>query len=98
MEKNFKSGKLKKVTIKKVLKTSPYANDMDGMSDEELLAAYIDYKSCFIDDDGESHGTEEPYMVNGAAFCCGAELAFDDETSTYVCEVCGAEYDDEDEE
>ena len=35
---------------------------------------------------------EGAYTVNGIPYCCGHELAFNEDNDTYICEVCGGEY------
>ena len=65
---------------------------MKKKSDEEILNEYI-YCSCLlINDEGEMPEDEGAYTVNGIPYCCGHKLAFNEDNDTYICEVCGAEY------
>ena len=72
-----------------------YHNTKDSMkkkSDDDIVEEYI-YCSClFIDDEGEFIEDEGAYTVNGIPYCCGHELAYNEDNSTYICEICGAEY------
>ena len=69
---------------------------MKKKSDEDILSEYI-YCSCLlINDEGEFPEDEGgAYTVNGIPYCCGHELAFDEENNTYICETCGNEYEAE---
>ena len=102
IRKQFKSKKLKSVTMKKALKAF-YADDeealeaIEDMDSEDILANYINIKQMFIDDDGEEHEEEEPYEVNGVPYCCGNELDYDEESDVFTCPVCGTKYDGGDE-
>lgn len=77
---------------------------VNKMDDEELVEAYAEALALFIDDEGVTHGDDEeeekePYFVNGEPYCCGEKLKYNKEDGTYICEVCGSEYDaSEDEE
>ena len=102
IRKQFKSKKLKSVTMKKALKAF-YADDeealeaIEDMDSEDILENYINIKQLFIDDDGEEHEEEEPYEVNGVPYCCGNELDYDEESDVFTCPVCGTKYDGGDE-
>lgn len=61
-------------------------------SDEELLEEYIYYSSLLINDDGEMPEEEGAYTVNGEPYCCGHPLKYNEDNETYICEMCGAEY------
>ena len=65
---------------------------MKKKSDEEILNDYIYYSCLLINDEGEMPEEEGGYTVNGVAYCCGHELAYNEDNDTYICEVCGAEY------
>ena len=69
-------------------------NDMDDMSDEEVLECYIDAASRLINDDGESV-EEGAYELNGEAACCGRLLKYAKETKSFICEHCGSTYEAE---
>lgn len=67
-------------------------DSMKKKSDEDILEEYI-YCSCLlINDEGEMPEEEGAYTVNGVPYCCGRELAFNEDNDTYICEACGAEY------
>ena len=65
---------------------------MKKKSDEDILDEYIHCSCLFINDEGEMPEEEGAYTVNGAPYCCGHELAYNEDNNTYICEVCGAEY------
>lgn len=67
-------------------------DSMKKKSDEELLREYIYYSSLLINDEGEMPEEEGAYTVNGVPYCCGRELAYNEDNATYICEMCGAEY------
>lgn len=67
-------------------------DSMKKKSDEELVEEYIYYSSLLIDDEGEMPEEEGAYTVNGVPYCCGHELAYNEDNETYICETCGAEY------
>lgn len=53
--------------------------------------------ALLVDDEGEFHEEgEDPYTINGVPYCCGAKLEVL-EDGGYKCNVCGAEYDDDEE-
>ena len=64
---------------------------------EDVLEMYINKLALLVDDEGEFHEEgEDPYTVNGVPYCCGAKLE-ELEDGGYKCNVCGAEYDDDEE-
>lgn len=67
--------------------------DYSEFDNEQLLDAYVEQSASFIDDEGKD--VEEPgaYTVNGVPYCCGKPLKEVD--NTFICEVCGAEYEGE---
>ena len=67
-------------------------DSMKKKSDDEILAEYIHCSCLFINDEGEMPEEEGAYTVNGSPYCCGHELAYNEDNDTYICEVCGAEY------
>lgn len=68
---------------------------MKKKSDEDILSEYI-YCSCLlINDEGEFPEEEGAYTVNGIPYCCGHELAYNEDNNTYICETCGNEYEAE---
>ena len=72
-----------------------YHNTKDTMkkkSDEDILNEYIHCSCLLINDDGEMPEEDGAYTVNGVPYCCGHELAYNEDNNTYICEVCGSEY------
>lgn len=63
---------------------------------DDIADTYWQEKALFINDDGEEMEKEEPYSLNGEPACCGRLLEKDGDT--YVCSVCGAEYEADEEE
>lgn len=90
---DFENGDIDRKTLVEWL--NEFHNTKDSMkkkSDDEILEEYI-YCSCLlINDEGEMPEEEGAYTVNGIPYCCGHELAFNEDNDTYICEVCGAEY------
>lgn len=70
---------------------------MKKKSDDELVEEYIYCVSLLINDEGEMTEEEGAYTVNGIPYCCGHELAFNEDTNTYICENCGGEYEADEE-
>lgn len=60
-----------------------------------LVDIYMECAENYIDDEGEMHDNEEPYMINGEPFCCGSPLNYNEKEKVYVCEHCGGEYEAE---
>ncbi len=67
---------------------------MKKVSDEDLLAKYLEISAMLIDDDGEIV-EEGAYYINDEPYCCGHPLTYNKKKKQYVCEHCGAEYDEE---
>ena len=68
--------------------------DMDDMSDDDLLDTYIDAVCRLIDDDGDLI-EEGAYTLNGEPACCGRILTYSEDTNVFICEHCGEEYEAE---
>ena len=90
---DFKNGD---ITRKQLIEwLNEFHNTKDTMkkkSDAEILDEYI-YCSCLlINDEGEMPDEEGAYTLNGIPYCCGHELAYNEDNETYICEVCGGEY------
>lgn len=68
--------------------------DMDDMSDDDLLDTYIDAVCRLVDDDGDLV-EEGAYTLNGEPACCGRVLAYSEDTNLFICEHCGEEYEAE---
>ena len=90
---DFKNGDItRKQLIEWLNEFHDTKDTMKKKSDEEILSEYI-YCSCLlINDEGEMPEEEGAYTVNGTPYCCGHELAYNEDNDTYICEVCGAEF------
>lgn len=91
---DFESGDLTRKDMTTYLKQVGVAVTKK-VDDEDVLEMYINKLALLVDDEGEFHEEgEDPYTVNGVPYCCGAKLE-ELEDGGYKCNVCGAEYDDE---
>ena len=91
---DFESGDLTRKDMTTYLKQVGVAVTKK-VDDEDVLEMYINKLALLVDDEGEFHEEgEDPYTVNGVPYCCGAKLEVL-EDGGYKCNVCGAEYDDE---
>lgn len=90
---DFKNGNLSRAELVDWLNEFHGTKDtMKKKSDKDILDAYI-YCSCLlINDEGEMPEEEGAYTVNGIPYCCGHELSYNEDNETYICEVCGGEY------
>lgn len=90
---DFKNGDLSREELVAWLNEFHGTKDtMKKKSDKDILDQYI-YCSCLlIDDEGEMPEEEGAYTVNGIPYCCGHELSYNEDNETYICEVCGGEY------
>lgn len=90
---DFKNGDINRKQLVEWL--NEFHNTKDTMkkkSDEEILDEYIHCSCLLINDEGEMPEDEGAYTVNGIPYCCGHELAYDEDNNTYICETCGSEY------
>lgn len=93
---DFESGDLTRKDMTTYLKQVGVAVTKK-VDDDNVLDMYIEKLSLLVDDEGEFHDEgEDPYTVNGVPYCCGAKLEVL-EDGGYKCNVCGAEYDDDEE-
>lgn len=93
---DFESGDLTRKDMTTYLKQVGVAVTKK-VDDEDILEMYINKLALLVDDEGEFHEEgEDPYTVNGVPYCCGAKLEVL-EDGGYKCNVCGAEYDDDEE-
>lgn len=91
---DFESGDLTRKDMTAYLKQVGVAVTKK-VDDDNVLDMYIEKLSLLVDDEGEFHEEgEDPYTINGVPYCCGAKLEVL-EDGGYKCNVCGAEYDDE---
>lgn len=99
LEKKYNDGKLKAVTMKKALKAyyDESADEIDDMDNDELFDAYLQLKMLFIDDEGDEVEEGAPYTLNGEPYCCGQPLQYNEEDDTFICEICGGEYESDEE-
>ena len=75
------------------------ANSLKKKSDEDLVIQYLEAAATYIDDEGNTIDEEAtPYYINEEPYCCGHPLTYNKKKKAYVCEYCGTEYDDEDDE
>lgn len=93
---DFESGDLTRKDMTTYLKQVGVAVTKK-VDDEDVLEMYINKLALLVDDEGEFHEEgEDPYTINGVPYCCGAKLEVL-EDGGYKCNVCGAEYDDDEE-
>lgn len=91
---DFESGDLTRKDMTTFLKQVGVAVTKK-VDDDDVLEMYISKLALLVDDEGEFHEEgEDPYTINGVPYCCGAKLEVL-EDGGYKCNVCGAEYDDE---
>lgn len=96
VESDFNDGAITRKQIVEWLNEYHGTEDtMKKKSDEDLVEEYIYYSSLLINDEGEMPEEEGAYTVNGIPYCCGHELAYNEDNETYICETCGAEYEAE---
>ena len=96
VENDFSDGAITREQIIEWLNEYHGTEDtMKKKSDEDLVEEYIYYSSLLINDEGEMPEEEGAYTVNGVPYCCGHELAYNEDNETYICETCGAEYEAE---
>lgn len=91
----FESGELTREDIGEWLSENFDVTLSKKVSDEELLEEYLHYTCLLINDEGEMPEEEGAYLVNDTPYCCGRELKYNEDNSTYICEACGAEYEAE---
>lgn len=90
---SFENGDLTRKELVEWLNEFHSTKDsMKKKSDDEILDEYIRCSCLLINDEGEMPEEEGAYTVNGIPYCCGHELAYNEDNSTYICEVCGGEY------
>ena len=93
---DFESGDLTRKDMTTYLKQVGVAVTKK-VDDDDVLEMYISKMALLVDDEGEFHEEgEDPYTINGVPYCCGAKLEVL-EDGGYKCNVCGAEYDDDEE-
>lgn len=91
----FESGDIEREDIVSFINEFNGTNDkMKKVSDEDLLAKYLELSALLFDDDGNLV-EEGAYYINDEPYCCGKPLTYDKKHKCYTCEVCGSSYDAE---
>lgn len=80
-----------------------FLNDFNGTKDKmkkvstnDLVEQYLMISANLIDDDGNVV-EEGAYTINDEPYCCGKPLKYDENENKFICEVCGEEYEGDDE-
>lgn len=95
IRKQFKNGDVTRDNLVEFLQSFyDTEEDMDDMSDDDLLDTYIDAVCRLVDDDGDLV-EEGAYTLNGEPACCGRVLKYSEDTNVFICEHCGEEYEAE---
>ena len=95
IRKQFKKGEVTRDNLVEFLQSFyDTEEDMDDMSDDEILDTYIDAVCRLVDDDGDLV-EEGAYSLNGEPACCGRVLSYSEDTNVFICEHCGEEYEAE---
>ena len=95
IRKQFKNGDVTRDNLVEFLQSFYDTDeDMDDMSDDDLLDTYIDAVCRLVDDEGDLV-EEGAYTLNGEPACCGRVLVYSEDTNVFVCEHCGEEYEAE---
>lgn len=83
----------KEITDKEISKfLDSYTNGrFKSVNKKRSLDKYIEIHTDLVDDDGDVHDFEDPYLANGKAHCCASELK-ELENGNLYCEKCGSEY------
>ena len=93
---DFENGELnREVLIGWLNEVNGTEETYDDVPDEEILNLYVNLSCLVIDDEGNTVDPEQPYTVNGIPYCCGSPLVHDEEEASYICNVCGEEYEAE---
>ena len=95
IRKQFKKGDVTRDNLVEFLQSFYDTDeDMDDMSDDDLLDTYIDAVCRLVDDEGDLI-EEGAYTLNGEPACCGRVLVYSEDTNVFICEHCGEEYEAE---
>lgn len=78
--------------------TTPDDGYTKKMPKDDKIELYIELRANMIDDEGEENEDSSPYYINDEAYCCGHQLKYDEDSDAFICEVCGEEYDNSDDE
>ena len=91
----FESGEIEREDVVSFINEFNGTKDkMKKVSDEDLLAKYLELSAMLFDDDGNLV-EEGAYYINDEPYCCGKPLTYDKKHKCYTCEVCGSSYDAE---
>lgn len=91
-------GKLSDKEMKKFISKytkDEVAEEIESYDSESLFCLYCEIKKSLIDNEGESHAESDPYECGEADCCCGHKLKYVKKSNSYICEICGEEYDEE---
>lgn len=81
--------------IKKYTTQEEFDNtDFDSAEPDEIFGAYVEVLKSLVDNDGEVHTNNEPYECGEHDCCCGHVLKYVKKSNSYICEVCGEEYEE----
>ena len=95
IRKQFKDGDVTRDNLVEFLQSFyDTDDDMEDMSDDDLLDTYIDAVCRLVDDEGDLI-EEGAYTLNGEPACCGRVLIYSEDTNLFICEHCGEEYEAE---
>ena len=95
IRKQFENGEVVRENLVEFLQSFYDTDeDMDDMSDDDLLDTYIDAVCRLVDDEGDLI-EEGAYTLNGEPACCGRVLVYSEDTNVFICEHCGEEYEAE---
>lgn len=94
----IEKGDIDRDTITDYISDILTEDEFEGYSDfddDELIKLYLEIKKRFVDNEGEIHEPNDPYELGEDNFCCGHPLKYDKKNKTYICEVCGQDYEAE---
>ena len=94
----IEKGDIDRDTITDFISDILTEDEFEGYSDfddDELIKLYLEIKKRFVDNEGEIHEPNDPYELGEDNFCCGHPLKYDKKNKTYICEVCGQDYEAE---
>lgn len=95
-EEEIKAGNITYDDVFQVLEELGRIGEEEDDDDATLKEKYIELMVDLTDDDGETHEFADPYFVNDALRCCGAEVPIRKNKGT--CPVCDNTYSLEEEE
>lgn len=91
----FENGEITREDLIEFINDFNGTNDkMKKVSDEGLIAQYLELSANLVSDDGEVV-EEGAYYINEEPYCCGHPLSYDKKKKVYKCDVCGETYEAE---